>query len=154
MIPPLQRTFTLIELLAVVALSAMALSIAGVHLAAGADEARFSAAVARLRDLDAQARLGTTPHSATRIEVSRNATEGSTRIVLTTAGEQLALVELAPDVVVSFRTDGQEGNAVEFEARGRSEDYVVEVGLHDRRVQWHVCGLTGWIIEGEAEAPP
>lgn len=134
------RAFTLIELLAVVAIMSLVSGVLTIHLAAETDAARRRAAATAWTDLDARARL----YARTGGPVVMTLNAGRTVVRLHRAGsaERLAEVDLpAPGRLTK--------PAVLFDRFGHSVDYAAEVTSGARTIRWHVLGLTGQIQEGE-----
>lgn len=136
--------FTLIELLAVIAIASLVAAVTTVGLASSSDQARMQAAAAQWRNLDAKARAFARCVGPVVMDLD---TEGAL-IRVRSAQDRELLSQLALPAGSSGKMDinGSPGTVL-FDRLGRSADYEVELGARDKTVRWHVCGLTGWIME-------
>lgn len=141
--PPL--ALTLIELLAVIVILSLVAGTAIVSLAAAGDSARLHSAVAQWRDLDSRARMLGRSVGPTAMTVDKERNEVSLRAI--SSNELLAMLALPQDVTGEIGGSSPV-DAIEFDRFGRSADYYVELRSSDRAVQWQVCGLTGYVVEG------
>ncbi len=135
--------FTLIELLAVIAIASLAAAVATVGLASSSDQAHMQAAAARWRDLDAKARAFARCVGPVVMDLDA---EGAV-VRVRSAKDRELLSELALPAGTAGRIVVEGSERALFDRQGRSADYQVEFGARDNAVRWQVCGLTGWIME-------
>jgi prepilin-type N-terminal cleavage/methylation domain-containing protein len=143
--------FTLIEMLAVIALVSMIAAVSAVGLGASNEQARLRSTVAHWQNLDGEARLFA---RTSRGAVNMVVTEDRTQVLLKSlAGIELASIDLPGNLQGQILCDGQpvlRSGCVRFDAFGRSLDYRIQVESEGELVAgWSVAGLTGWIIEAE-----
>ena len=136
---------TLIELLAVIVILSLVAGTAIVSLAAAGDSARLHSTVAAWRDLDSRARMLGRSVGPTAMTVDQERNEVTLRAMQTK--ELLAMLAL-PQGVTGEIGGRPPVDAIEFDRFGRSDDYHVELRTSDRAVEWQVCGLTGYVVEG------
>lgn len=137
------RGFTLLELMTVIALTAMIAGIGAVGLSSTTAAAKFDVAAAAVLEADSTAR-----HIARRFGPTELRPTESGGAIVITAGDDapLRIVNLPRRVRVTFHeTSGQEvTESVRFDARGRGPDYRVHVHAAGRSRAWWIAGLTGW----------
>ncbi len=141
------RGFTLIELLAVIVIISLVSGVMAGSFAAMNESQMFSAAAARVRDLDARARLlGRTGEPAMMVTTSER--DG---LVLHAEGrgELVSSVEMPEGVRVHLVLVRGGGKAVSFDTFGRSGDYAFTLVDADSISTWVVSGLTGSIERRE-----
>jgi prepilin-type N-terminal cleavage/methylation domain-containing protein len=144
-----RHAFTLIEVLAVVTILAIATAAMTVGLASADANARLRAFRADLIDLDARARLFARTEGACDI---RFPLEAEQTIVLARLGneEPLATVTLPHAARVEAQATGRDAlKIVHVDRSGRSVDYRVTVTMGDLSTAWTVAGLTGWVERQE-----
>ncbi len=140
----MRGAFTLIELLAVIAIGSLVAAVTTVGLASSSDQARMQAAAARWRGLDAKARAFA--RCVGPVVMDLDTEEALVRVRSVQDRELLSELALPANSAGRIIINGSPGT-VQFDRMGRSTDYQVEFGAHDRTVRWQVCGLTGWIVE-------
>jgi hypothetical protein len=146
---------TLIEVLAVVCIIALAASVTMVGLIGASDEARLWAALDECRRLDARARLLACMEGPMLI-VAENDPEGLNVARIGAEGQPLMRAAAPAGWSWHLRDpSGIERAAVSIDARGRSDDYVIQLlrpAAADARAverRLRVAGLTGWIQEAD-----
>lgn len=141
----MRRGFTLVEILAVVALIALVFITTAPTLVGVAGTGSLDAATERFIDLDARARLLASTGCGAVLEqddggwvVRSGAADGSDPVAQwRPRGVSISLRSLQGDIITGIR----------YNTRGRSVDYLARID-HDggfRRVS--VAGLTGWVVE-------
>jgi prepilin-type N-terminal cleavage/methylation domain-containing protein len=139
-----RRAFTLVEVLATVALLALVMSFAMIGLGGAIDEAAMLEAVAAMRDLDARAR--TAAQSVGSVELHLDGGDAALRVMHT--GEIVARRELAHGGLAGVSdSDGRRLEQVRFDRSGRSADYMVEIAVASHARRLRVAGLTGLVVE-------
>lgn len=134
---------TLIEVLAVVVIAAMAATVGAVSLSGAADTAALQEASAWIRDADQRARLLAKTHGPIVMELQ------DTEVVLRSPDQQepFSRYELPSSVQITFSEP--RGNkaisAITFDALGRSDDYLLIVQRGQTQRIWSVAGTTGWM---------
>ena len=132
----------MLELLAVVVLISLVFSVAGVRLAATSTHAKLHAATARLRDLDAHARLVARSGEPTvlRLDVQQH----RMRVHSIRSSELVSSMQLPEEISAEIMTSsGQE--AIVFDRLGRSQEYRVTLRAGETVITWEVYGLTGYM---------
>ena len=138
------RSFTLIELLAVIVIITLTAGTVTVGLVSANTSAQLQAAVSQWRDLDARAR--TLSRALGPITMRLEAHHGLVQLSLLDSDERLAKITLPWNVSARLAID-RPTDTIVFDRLGRSPDYDVRLTLEDRVIAWHVCGLTGYIME-------
>lgn len=140
--------FTLLEVLAVVALLSMVTAALTVHLASVSESARFRAAEARLLDLDARARL--LARSATTVLLA--VADGGRALTLSEVrtGAPLARVDLDEGASVTLEVEPNQ-SWVLIDRLGRSVDYELELQSGEQKSRWSIAGGSGWTETVETE---
>lgn len=139
--PSSRPAFTLVEVLAVVALLSLATAVGVVSLAGAGGAARWGEASSLVRELDARARTESRCGRACRFQVVPGALE------LTRFHDDRPIrSELPRGFTVRFldARNGEMLESVDFARGGRCEDYTVVVEHGGRRRVWRVSGTTGW----------
>ena len=145
---------TLLELLAVIVVISLVISVAGVRLAATGTRARLHAVTARLRDLDAHARL--VARSGEPAVLRLDVTQRLVRVHTIPANESLSIVQLPQEISAEIMTSSDQ-EAIVFDRLGHSQDYRVSLRAGDTVLRWEVYGLTGYMprsIQGAREVVP
>lgn len=143
--------FTLIEVLAVVTIVALATAALTIGLGAADANARLRALTADLIDLDARARLLARTDGTCELRFPRDEAEREVALVLVSHEDAFSTVVLPMSARAEARTlDGDPLEAVRFDRSGRTPDYSITVSMGDLTAAWTVAGLTGWI---EREIP-
>lgn len=148
--------FTLVEMLAVLVVLAIAASILGVSLARADDAAAVEHAESQLCSADAQARL--LARSSGGAVVLRIGSDGAglERRVLAKPEVDSQIIALRPRVTVVLRADGQfsaqPAQDLYIDRLGRSGDAEFDILLEARlKRRLRVFGLTGQFIRVEAK---
>jgi len=140
-----RRCFTLLEMLVVVALVAVASGLAVGGLAAPGRDARLRAAIAAVLDLDRRARLCSRTGYVSFLEVTSE--HDALRLTMGPNHDVLAedsLPDGASLAVVDPLTSDPIGR-VRIGTDGRSRDYGVIMTMWETERAWCVSGLTGWV---------
>ena len=138
------RSFTLIELLAVIVIITLTAGTVSVGLVSANTSAQLQTAVSQWRDLDARAR--TLSRTLGPIIMRLEARRSLVQLSLLGSDERLAEITLPKNVSARLATDRPTATII-FDRLGRSPDYDVRLTLENRVIAWHVCGLTGYIME-------
>ncbi len=138
------RSFTLIELLAVIVIISLTTGIAVVSIATTSESAQLHATVARWRDLDARARIFARSLGPVTMRLKRESQ--ALQLRQDSSGELLAQLHLPEDLGLHL-TSEDPSHAIVFDRLGHSPDYDVKLLTRNRTIHWHVCGLTGCITE-------
>lgn len=146
---PLERGFTLVECLAVVALVALAMSVGAVGVASSSAEARMRGARSAILDLDARARSlargggGGGGSGATFLWIDER------RAVVERGGELLLERDLphSVDAAMIDPSSRRPMPAVRFDADGTGPDYLIALRATDAANETLVAGLTGYAFE-------
>ena len=138
------RSFTLIELLAVIVIITLTAGTVTVGLASANIGAQLQAAVSRWCNLDGRAR--TLSRALGPITMRHEVQRPLVRLSLIDSNERLAEIALPRNVIARLTTD-RPTDTVDFDRLGHTPDYDVQIVIDDRVVAWHVCGLTGYITE-------
>ncbi len=146
--PPtlLPRGFTLLEVLAVVALLSIAASICLASLGSAHESAAARALAASIRELDARGRLAARTLGAVDLVADRETSTVSTRLSAT--GEVLSSVDVGKER--SVRLSDARANeilAVRLDRSGRSIDYSAQVVSSGGTTTLRFSGLTGLVEE-------
>ena len=140
----MSRSFTLIEVLAVVVVLSLIAAVSVSSLGNVDTGMQVERAGARLRDLDTRARIYARRHEAVRLLLGA---AGSGVAVLPLDSEETILsIEWPPELSVTLapvRTDSE----MVIDRRGCGPDYRVSVTDGRTTLSWSVLGLTGAIIE-------
>jgi len=147
---PLRSAMTLIETLAVIVILSMVTGALGLSLTGNNRSAQARAAMARWRDLDAQARIAAQVEGAVQLKFDEDGRGIALRAVRN--GEVLGTLRWPDGFEGSMATvDDQTASLIEFDSRGRSVDYAMM--LRDLEYEGdgnaftaRVCGLTGWFV--------
>lgn len=142
-----RAAFTLIELLAVIVIVSLTIGLVTISLAATGERAYLRATVAQWRDLDARARA----FARSLGSITMRLDQGSHAVQLhrDQSGELLTTVHLPQDLSATLGSE-EPSHTIIFDRLGRSPDYDVKLlAKNNRTIHWHVCGLTGWITEGQ-----
>lgn len=138
------RAFTLIELMASIALLALIASICAIGLASTGDAAATERAIAAVLDADRSARQIANESGPVRLTV----TDGHTRLTLALVVEESGVqeIDLPPGILVDLLSSDAELplQAVAYDGRGRCTDFRVRVRSGERMRALQIAGLTGW----------
>ena len=138
--------FTLLEMLAVVALLGLIATTVSMRLVATDQRTRERTALAMILDLDARARL-----LAQRGQMVELRLDEDHRVVVTLASGECVFARALPIGVEARLLVGSEpGHVVPFDLRGRSPDYRVRVGNAEGGAEVSISGLTGASAREEA----
>ncbi|MCA9214504.1 MAG: prepilin-type N-terminal cleavage/methylation domain-containing protein [Planctomycetales bacterium] len=150
--PAKRYGYTLLELMVVVALLAIAVATATVKLVAPYRLAQAESVLEHLADVDRLARsLSKRSQGDIQLQV-----DGDTLYLTRNLGERIpsAVIELQPHFEFRrFRMlDGQNDSIVRFSNRGTSATYAIELlDRNDKRIWLAFLGLTGEALEIESE---
>lgn len=137
--------FTLLEVLATVALLGLVMATCLAGLGGVLDGASQREAVAMARDADARARIAARSLGAVRVAA---VDDGRAIEVRTAGGEALVRRELPHGFAARFvAEDGSALAVVSVDAAGRSVDHVVRIDGPRGGRAVRVAGLTGWTRE-------
>lgn len=141
-----RRAFTLIEVLATVALLGLVMSMGLIGLGGVLDAAAQREAVAIAVDVDARARIAARAMGRTLVLPAEGGEAIEVRVA--DSGESLVRRELPPGFVARYLdADGTPMRSIAVDAAGRTVDHAVELsGPRGARVV-HVAGLTGLVRE-------
>jgi prepilin-type N-terminal cleavage/methylation domain-containing protein len=129
--------FTLLEVLAVVVILAMATGVLATHFAVPTERAKQEATIAAVLDLDARARLLGKSAGGAALGLDEE------RVVLAARGQLVAEVTLDPNLELRLRS--KSGNAkIVFDGAGRTESYRIEWTDGGIVRSIRICGDTGW----------
>ena len=135
--------FTLVEMLAVIALVSLAFGLLATGFSASTDRARLDASASQILDLDRRARI--LAQRSARVALRFDASIARS-VVLEVGGEGVGRVSLQADASVEARTDDDTLDVVRFDRLGRSVDYSVLIGSAGGQRRFDVSGLTGWVV--------
>ncbi len=137
--------FTLLEMLAVVAILGLVAATLAPSLAGSTKRGTVYTARAALLELDARARI----HSRSQGPVELVVGESSVTMKDLRTGRELTTLELDSGVWVDFKIEADPQRLV-FDSRGCSPDYRIQLkfGPLDEE-SWMVLGLTGWAVKEE-----
>ena len=138
------RSFTLIELLAVIVIITLTAGTVSVGLVSANTSAQLQTAVSQWRDLDARAR--TLSRALGPVTMRYQVQRTLVQLSILESGELLAEITLPRNVSARVVTEGPTDTVI-FDRLGRSLDYNVTLTLDNSIIAWHVCGLTGYITE-------
>lgn len=139
--------FTLIETLVVVLLLAMVSTAVVTSVSAPAERARFDGAVRAVLELDAIGRAEAQRTGP--ISLSSQPAE----LLLRNADDDVVFSREVGTAIVHIETQ-LDGDIVEINTLGRSDDYIVTVTLGPLTERWAVAGLTGWVERDDSEDAP
>ena len=136
------KGFTLIEMLAVIALISLAAAALIPNLVAAGRSADMLRVIARVREIDSRARTyaRTSGHV---ILVWIDSENRSILMVESDTGMTLGEVEIEPNISLSIEVDGH-GAKIVFDRLGHSADYRVELRGNGSAARLSVAGLTGF----------
>ncbi len=140
----MSRSFTLIEVLAVVVVLSLIAAVSVSSLGNVGTGMQVERTGARLRDLDARARIYARRHEAVRL-VSGAAGSGLSVLTLD-AQDTILSIQWPPDLSVTVAPVRSDDELV-IDRRGCGPDYRVSVTDGRTTLSWSVLGLTGAIIE-------
>ena len=143
-----QRGFTLIELLAVIVIISLTVGIAAIGLVASTESAELHSTVSQLKTLDAQARVYSRNLGSVTMQVKPQ--QQKVKLYSNDTNELLKQLTFAKSITVQIVTERQV-NSITFDSFGRSVDYDFHITANSRIINWHVNGLTGYIIDGKAQ---
>ena len=143
-----QRGFTLIELLAVIVIVSMTVGIATIGLAASTESAELHSTVSQLKTLDAQARAFS--RNLGSLTIQFNPQQETVELYSNRLNELLKQIALADSITLHIVSD-HSADSITFDSFGRSVDYDIQITTNTRSINWHVSGLTGYIIDGMAQ---
>lgn len=156
-----RRSFTLIELLAVIVLLSLAAGIGAGHLSNATESANQRAVLASVLDLDARARLLARRSGPVCLVLTE---ELDTQTAMLTGGAEtdfpgwrddqapIARVTISPPLQLELlHESGQVLENIDFDALGRSIDYRIVLSSPTGQSEHRVLGLTGRVVE---EASP
>jgi prepilin-type N-terminal cleavage/methylation domain-containing protein len=139
-----ERAFTLLEVLAVIVLIAVATAAVATGFSGAVGMARLRQSAATMQDLDRKARLAAITEGAVRLLVD-NSEPAQATVWRLGAHESLFRATFPPGVAVRLSdASGAPLDGVWFDSRGRSLDYAVTCSLGSAGFGWTVAGLTGW----------
>ena len=143
-----QRGFTLIELLAVIVIISLTVGIATFGLAASTESAELHSTVSQLKTFDAQARV----YSRNLGSVTMQYMQQQRIVILysNNTNELLKQITLVDSITLQIVSDQQE-QSITFGSFGRSIDYDIKITTNTRTIDWHVNGLTGYIMDGKSQ---
>lgn len=145
------RGFTLIEVLTVVTILAIATAAMTVGLASADANARLRALGADLVDLDARARLLARTDGACELRLPSEQ-DRSVALALVGSDEAFTTIALPRGARLEASTTASDAlETIRFDRSGRSFDYEVIVTFDDLSATWAVAGLTGWVEKQEAQ---
>ena len=142
-----QGGFTLIELLAVIVIVSMTVGITTIGLFASTESAKLHATVSQLKIFDAQARAYSCNLGSLTLHI--NPQQHKVELYLNNTNKLLKQLTLAKSITVQLVTD-LKVNSITFDSFGRSVDYDIQITTNSRNINWHVNGLTGFIIDKKA----
>jgi prepilin-type N-terminal cleavage/methylation domain-containing protein len=154
------RAFTLVEMLAVVAILALTVSAAAVALT-GMDRAgALHAAAANYAAFDAQARA-TARTSAGAVTI-RIVEEGASAVIVidamqghwTARPQVVGRLEMPGAVTMRWAADEPARRplgSIALDRNGRGRDYLVEFIADERRTRWRIGGLTGCVARADGQ---
>lgn len=141
----LERSFTLIELLAVIVLLGLISGVGLVSLGSADGMARRHQFDAALQALDREARLRARIEGGTLLLIDEDDQDAMVvRLVATNSGEELKRLTLTPQSIEYRDPGGELLEEIRFDAVGRSVDFVVTRRDGDEARQWQVAGVSGW----------
>jgi len=147
----LQSAMTLIETLAMIVILSMVTGALGLRIVGSNRSAQAREAMARWRDLDAQARIAAQIEGAVRLELD---TDGRGAVLKAIhGGDVLSSLRWPEGFQGSLATSEDENlSSIAFDSRGRGDDYfmILRDLEHPRDssvLTVRVCGLTGWIVQ-------
>lgn len=144
------RAYTLVELLAVVALLALGVTMLTPMLVGAGASSRLDSAAIGIINLDARARLIAQGHGGARLEMDGDGgialEEGPVDPSRPAPADNPKPTWLAPTGLgVSIRSDtGERIGTIVYDAAGRSRDYEVILDEPPARRVIRIAGLTGW----------
>lgn len=140
-----KRGYTLIELMAVVVIMALAAGFLLPNVAATSDAARCRAIAAQLQDLDRKARL--LARSEGRVEFKFDPQAQMFVLTATDSNQQLAALAIERGTIIVLTTEHAAASVL-FDRAGRSEDYAMVIQRESNRSAFYVAGATGLMREG------
>lgn len=151
---PDRRAFTLLEVLAVIAIVGAAAAVAMLSLARATDAARVRTGAALVQDLDARARVLARQGRPCSLRLDADALVIAIEPIAGRA-PRLIRAPTPPGITVAFSdTDANPLRAVAIDARGRSPDYRAVVRGNGATSTVSIAGLTGWRARHAAGARP
>lgn len=139
------RGYTVLELLAVIVIMALAAGFMLPSLASADDSAQCKAIAAKLRDLDHKARL--LARSEGRVDLMFDDDRRAFILREHDSSQQLMSVAVERDATLELTTDSTD-QIVVFDRTGRSADYAFAVTSGAHRAAFRVTGATGLLTEG------
>ncbi len=145
------RGFTLIEMLAVVTILAIATGVLAMGVGSRSADARLRETMAAWQDLDARARLfarsvrAGEESGARQVTLTVSADANEATLVDLVTGDRLSRFSLPNGVLA--RIDVEPRGVVRYDRLGRCADYTVELTGEARSIRFTVEGLTGRITE-------
>lgn len=145
-----QRGFTLIEVLAVVAIAALVVTLATTNLHAVAESTELIRTKAEMAHMDARGRMHARTSGETvllEVEAGGAGARGA-RLIGQRSGTLLATVRIPEAIGLTVELP-RDARGIVFDRRGLSADYALVLHDSSRRVRVAVVGLTGEVIESE-----
>ncbi len=140
------RGFTLLEMLAVVALLSMVVSICIASLGSALDSAASRALEAAVRELDGRGRLAARTLGAVDLVADSESSTLSAR--LSSTGEVLSSVDVGSGRAVALAdAHGNRIGGVRLDRAGRSIDYSATIAWSHGAATLRFAGLTGLVAE-------
>jgi len=143
-----QAGFTLIELLAVIIIVSMTVGIATIVLAASTESAEMHSTVSQRKTLDAQARVYSRNLGSVTIQYKPQ--QQTVELYSNRLNELLKQITLADSITLQIVSD-HFADSITFDSFGRSVDYNIKITTNSRTIDWHVNGLTGYIMDGKSQ---
>lgn len=138
--------------MSVIALLALVSAIGATGLSAAAAASGLDGAVAAIEAADRSARLLAVREGSLRLA---RVDEGGATVIVNDQGTLIRRIEMPRGATVSFSSpaNGSALEFVEFDARGRSEDYFVSTTVGGQLAALRIAGLTGWVAEVRSNSP-
>jgi type II secretory pathway pseudopilin PulG len=137
--------FTLVEMLAVTCLIALAAAVLVAALSRPSPVASRSDLVASISRVDRAARLAALQGVRVELVAARG------RLIARQRDNHAHVAAAAlPDEMVLTRFGDNRPAQIRFDARGRTENYTVRPGSHSTGVMYTVAGASGWVSRAES----
>jgi prepilin-type N-terminal cleavage/methylation domain-containing protein len=141
------NAFTLIELLAVIAIASLVLAVAVVSISAMNDHVALERTAAMVRSMDARGRVFAKSNGDP-VALVFDQDARQLGLVSVRGALPFALGELAADIEMSLDVSDPERHVI-FDTRGMTDDYSVVVWAQTRGVRLSFHGLTGAVVMAE-----
>lgn len=139
-----RRSFTLMELLAVIAIMSLVAAALAVNLGGSSDQTCLMQSLADLREMDARGRLlARTGESS--IQLGVDPETHRIRLVDVRTGELVAERDASSGISIALLTD-HPVDAILLDRAGRSVDYSVRIQAGPHHATLRVCGLSGLVM--------